>query len=186
MCVNRSYIIVSLCLFIVLMTGCASSIAPKGWLPNPQEVQSQAFGAWMAIEHGSEAGTKISNGELIAVQERNVYLLTMDGPEVISIDKVQNAKLALYKEKRRVGLWAIIGTLSTLSHGWGLIFTAPTWIIVGIASASGESKSGLLKYSDSSWDEIKKYARFPQGIPRSINLESLRPKKWYMYMKRHL
>jgi len=177
MCVNRSYIIGSLCLLIVLMAGCASSIAPKGWLPNPTEVQSRAFGAWMTVEHGSEVGTKISTGELIAVQESNVYLLTMDGMEVISIDKVQNAMLALYKEKKRVGLWALIGTLSTLSHGIGLIFSAPTWIITGIASASGESKSGLLKYSDSSWEEIKKYARFPQGIPKGINLESLRLKK---------
>lgn len=179
MCRNRSYIIGSLCLLIVFLTGCASSIAPKGWLPNPEEVQIQAFGAWITVEHGSEAETKISNGELIAVQERNVYLLTTDGMEAISIDMVQNAMLALYKEKSRVGLWALVGTLSTLSHGYGLILSAPAWIITGLASASAESKSGLLKYPDSSWEEIKKYARFPQGIPKGINLESLRLKKWY-------
>jgi len=177
MCANRLYIIGSLCLLAVLKTGCATSIAPKRWLPNPSEAQSQAFGAWMTVEYGSEAGTKISDGELIAVQENNVYLLTKDGIAVISTDKVQNAMFAIYKEKKIVGLWAFLGTLSTISHGWYLILSAPTWAITGIVSAIGESKSGLNKYPDLSWQEIKKYARFPQGIPKGVGLESLKPKR---------
>lgn len=177
MCANKLYIIGCICLLSVLMIGCATSIAPKGWLPDPSEAQSQAFGAWMTVEYGSEAGTKISDGELIAVQENNVYLLTKDGITFISTDKVQNAMFAIYKEEKIVGTWGFLGTLSTISHGMYLILSAPTWIITGIASAVGESKSGLLKYSDSSWEEIKKYARFPQGVPKGINLESLRSKK---------
>ncbi len=105
MCANRLYIIGSICLLAVLKTGCATSIAPKRWLPNPSEAQSQAFGAWMTVEYGSEAGTKISDGELIAVQENNVYLLTKNGIAVISTDKVQNAMFAIYKEKKNS--WAL-------------------------------------------------------------------------------
>jgi hypothetical protein len=114
----------------LLMSGCARTIAPEGWLPKPSEIQSQAFGGWMEIEYASETGMKTFQGELIAVQDNNVYLL---------------------------------------SPLYGLV-------VAGIASASAESQSGFLRYPDTSWQEIAKFARFPQGIPKGLDLKKLEPK----------
>ncbi|NIO48509.1 MAG: hypothetical protein GTN73_03580 [Candidatus Aminicenantes bacterium] len=174
MCKNNLKNIGCSSLFILLMAGCVASPAPKGWLPKLSEAQIQAFGAWLTVEYISEAETKMSQGELIAVQDNNVYLLTGYGVDVVSTDMVQKATIALYKEKRKVGTWALFGTLSTLSHGLWLIISAPVWIITGVSNAVGESKSGTLRYPNIKWQEIQKYARFPQGIPKGLRLESLR------------
>ena len=77
--------------------------------------------------------------------------------------------------------WTILGTVSTLSHGWFLGFTFPMWLATGISASSGESFRD--RYSEdhpdeSYWIQIIKYSRFPQGLPDNINLKNLKRKEF--------
>lgn len=101
------------------------------------------------------------------------YLLT---PE--NFYKVQHVTFTTYKETRIVGLWAFLGFLSTASHGYYAAASAPIWLFTGIYNASAESTSGVTDSDFVVWDEIRKYARFPQGIPQGVDLRRLKHKPY--------
>lgn len=167
-------------LTILEMTaGCATKTAPKVWLVEPEKAQTQAFGFWTTVEYSTDSSLKLAHGELIAINKGKLYLLGYEGLIGIPTEKIHRVKIFLYKSKEQtIEYWALLGTLSTISHGYSLIFSAPVWIISGIICAIGESKSGVLEYPEHSWEEIRKYARFPQGIPEGIDLSSLKLRKY--------
>lgn len=77
------------------------------------------------------------------------------------------------------GLWTFGGTISTISNGYYLIFTAPFWLLTGIPATVGESSRDRYdeENPDSSfWISIQKFARFPQGLPEDIVLKNLKSK----------
>ena len=78
--VNKSYVAALWCLLLLLVMGCASTSAPRGWLPDVDEAQQNTNGAWIVVrvtEGDFEAGgttrrgaTHIGGyGELIAVAQ---------------------------------------------------------------------------------------------------------------------
>jgi hypothetical protein len=155
---------------------CASSRAPQGWLSKLDQVQRQAFGAWVSLERRSGETTVTLSGELIAVEGRDVLLLGEKGIVQIPVSEVEKTRVEIFHEARKAALWATLGTLSTISHGIGLIISAPIWISVGIGYAAGESRTGMMEFSGIPLDEIRKFARFPQGLPRGVDLNSLKLK----------
>jgi len=159
-----------------LLSACASLQAPKGWLPMAPEVQSQAYGCWIVVDHLKGDQLMITSGELIAVTPDSMFILNESGLSEISAAAVKKTKLEIFKERKVVGLWAMLGTLSTLSHGFYLVLSAPIWVISGISGAVGESRSGIVEIEGSSPEEFRKYARFPQGLPAGIDLRSLKAK----------
>jgi hypothetical protein len=178
MCANRVVKIGGLCLIIAWMGSCAAAPGPEGWLPSPKEALSDAFGAWMIVEYSSESGIKTAEGEFIAVEKNTVYLLTGISLEEIPILKVQHVTFATYKETRIVGAWTFLGFLSTISHGYFAAASAPIWLFTGIYNASAESTGGITDSDFVVWDEIRKYARFPQGIPQGVDLRQLKRKPY--------
>jgi len=165
------------CLFLaVWMVRCATLSSPDGWLPKLNEAQSLAYGGWITVEHFDENQTKKTFGELIAAQEDNLIILGEEGIAKIPVEKIRKGKLEVFKEKRVAGVWAVLGTLSTLSHGIGLLLTAPVWIISGIGFAVAESMTGLMEFQGPPPEEVRKFARFPQGLPKDIDLQSLKAK----------
>lgn len=176
MSANRAKQLGCLYLCFFLLMGCATSRAPEGWLPKPEKALSEAFGAWMIVKYHSAVGLMMSQGEFIGVKEKKAYLLGRRGLVDISVDNVDRLTLEIYKGERVVGTWAGLGTLSTLSHGWFLFISAPIWIITGIFNAAAESTGGMMKSSEIDWQSLKIYARFPQGIPKDLNLSLLKPK----------
>jgi hypothetical protein len=71
----------------------------------------------------------------------------------------------------------LLGTLSTISNGGFLIFTAPMWLIGGSLAVGGESRAPERKSPPLTWVELAPFARFPQGIPDGIALTALQEKK---------
>jgi len=155
---------------------CATSLAPDRWLPKLDQVQTQANGAWAVIDHRNGGKTITSSGELIAVEDGRILLLGEGGIDQVPVAEVEQTKLEIFRESRKAALWATLGTLSTLSHGVGLIFSAPVWIISGIGLTAGESRAGMMNFRGLPPKQINKFARFPQGLPRGLDLKSLKPK----------
>lgn len=167
---------------LIMMMGCASHTAPKGWLPDPDDLQTQAFGAWMQlkIEQQSESpkpNEESAEGEFIAQSQDSVYILTQQGISSISKTSISKARCTAYNaHEGNLAAWTFAGTLSTLSHGVGLILSAPVWIIAGTISTAGQSWQPILKFPKAPWSEFQKYARFPQGLPPNVDQSQLNRK----------
>ncbi len=189
---------------VIFFAGCATSFAPTGWLPEVEELQQDSHGGWLTVtclvnyspmerlrqselnilfqsQIGSE-GTYTLGGEFITTSNDTVYLLTTSGfLYSLHHNQIVEATLDLYnKSTNTFRSWTILGTISTFSHGLWLISTAPLWLITGIANTSGESYrdrwSELLPTSDW-WLSLRKYSRFPQGMPEGLDRSKLITKR---------
>jgi hypothetical protein len=156
------------------LAGCASNPAPKGWLPPAVKAQEQAYGGWISLTCRKAEAVAHVEGELIAVSDDRVYVLTDTGLVEVPHESVAKATLAAYATgDGQLAGWSALGTLSTLSHGGYLLITAPLWIIAGITAAAGESRAGLLHYPEKPLASFRPYARFPQGLPAGLEASAL-------------
>ena len=175
----------------LLQLGCAASVAPEGWLPYAQEAQQEAYGGWLDMEVGSHGVTSGVRGELLAIGEDSVFTLSGETVTATALASVQRAKLEVYDSRSGVvaGV-AVLGTLLTATHGFGLILTAPLWVIVGTVSSAGLSHEGKhrietpVRHDETtvasnpgpareSWRDLRLYARFPQGMPPGLDRTQL-------------
>ena len=167
----------------ILSISCASSNAPRSWLPPPADVPSSPLGAWIEvlIVEARAEGTKErkvrlwSEGEFLAVGADSVHVLTARGVESIPLSHVHHARVALYQSQTGKGaLVTAAGVLSTASNGVVLILTAPVWIIAGSVTAGAVSREPLHDVPSKSWREVSIYARFPQGLPADFDAAGIR------------
>lgn len=134
-------------------------------LPDVSEVPVEGFRVTV------DARARTVSGELLAVDPTSVWVLEdVDGEHARPVAVPR-------RDIRRVGVvardaggeatntWAIVGMLSTLSHGVFLIFSAPVWAGAGIATGLDEGLSNDLQVERSSLDALPQYSRFPQGMP---------------------
>ena len=159
----------------VVCAGCASNTAPKGWLPSPAEAQAAAYGGWIELTY--DQAERRTDGELIAVSAESVWVLSGSQALVIPTAAVKSGKLTAYAaQKGGLTAWTVLGTISTISNGGFLIFTAPMWMIGGSLAVGGESRAPERKHPRLTWVELAPFARFPQGLPEGLELTTLQPK----------
>jgi hypothetical protein len=168
----------------LFLAGCATSSAPDGWLDNPGDLQHEAFGGWVdvqyrtVVQYQSARDTTSGNGELIAVHPDTLYVLSPFGT-LTSLPRsaIVKARLSRYDaNEEELGFWTFFGTASTISHGYALVFSAPIWFFTGLGAVVGQSRQPFLTYPTTSWDTLRRYARFPQGLPSGLDPETLQPK----------
>lgn len=157
--------------------GCATNTAPRNFLPAPAASQRTAYGGWIEVTRGDARHPERSAGELLAIQHDSVYLLSGRGPEVYAQSDVTSAKLTAYdSESGLLATWTLIGTLSTISHGWLLVLSAPVWIIAGSVTTAHQSHQPEFLFPTAAWEDLRAYARFPQGLPPGLDLATVRGK----------
>ncbi len=154
--------------WLPLAGGCtAASPAPPGARLTMEQAQRDPHGAWINIVtfEGEVAG------ELLAVEAQALVVAsTTAGFQRVPVAKIRSWSLSWYEaDNGGVITFGVLGTLSTLSHGWWLIFTAPLlWMIPTPIMARAQSKQG--HESGSLGDaaghlRLAAYARFPAGLP---------------------
>jgi hypothetical protein len=162
---------------LAVLASCATNTAPSRFLPSPAEAQTDAFGGWIELRVRSAGRDRSVEGELLAVTADSVWVLTGSGWEVAPTSAVRRGKLTGYDSRwGAVAGYALLGTLSTISNGWLLIFTAPVWMITGTAAAASQSHQPERKTPPLSWSDLAAFARFPQGVPPQTGPGDLRPK----------
>ena len=114
-----------------------------------------------------ETGHGYVQGELLAAEGDVVYVLTKEGRvETVHKQEIVKATIEVYPSRAAPAIvWTILGTASTLSHGFFLVFTAPTWLAVGIPS-SIEEGSKVVKVDGPDTPQLWQFARYPAGMPR--------------------
>ena len=157
----------------LIIPGCAPQIAPIGYLPTSEETQSDTYGGWTKIQ----CKNKLLSGELIAISSDSIFILSNDQLNVISKIEVIDMRLDKYDSKSiNMFGWTTTGIFSTISHGFGLVLSAPLWILTGSIASSYQSRKPIIKYPDSPFDDFIPFSRFPQGLPDELNIDTLKSK----------
>jgi len=150
----------------LLGSACASNPAPAGWQPDASDLPRFTRGAWIVVKHHRARQTQ---GELIAVEANGVQVWTANGLVFEPIDRMRSVRVVLHRPDDTVSGLAAAGGLSALTHGWFFPFTIGFWI----APAVGESYAPFLSPPLDGLDNVRKYARFPQGSPPGLDPATL-------------
>lgn len=161
---------------IATVGSCYQASAPPGWLSRPEEAR-QAFGSWIDIQPRPGSPEQRVAGELIAIDADSVHVLA-DG-RLVSLPTPTPCCVTLTAfrmDYTALQLWTVVGTLSTASHGFGLILTGPVWLLTGTLAASAASYAPRIPSTEPA--VLRPFARFPQGIPPGLDRATLRSKPW--------
>lgn len=171
-------IIICLCILpAAFALRCASTGAPRGWLPNAKQAQQETYGAWIWVEYSRGSTKQRAEGELIAVERDSIFILTQDTLVAIAESEIELGRLTAYDAKDRLlAGWTAVGSLTTLSHGFGLLATLPLWVVSGSISTVAQSFAPIEELPVESWDDLRKYARFPQGLPEGLDSRMVKSK----------
>ncbi len=175
--INRNFKIWML-IFVVVLTSCSSTktLIPK----SRKEVVDNSYGAIVSII----SSTDTCYGELIAIDTLVIWVLSQDGAKQKSIDEVKGMSIYLTGNRgRRYGTYLLVtlipSTLGAIVHSdyssEFLGLTGTILLLGGIATIIEMSREGQTVVFPDDSDEIKdfsKYARFPAGLPQSVNPES--------------
>ncbi|MBK7215266.1 MAG: hypothetical protein IPH88_18690 [Bacteroidales bacterium] len=159
-------------LLLGLIAAMVSSCSTPKYLPSSGEIDVNQYGSYIKIV--SLSGKDL-NGELIAVDTSSIIVLSEmnDSCFTIPVRQVAQFKLRYAKPKHYAGTIPM-GILLPLINGWFSVFTLPIHLIVTVSvTASGEA---AFKYSNKNmtYDKLQMFARFPQGLPPNVDLESIR------------
>lgn len=159
---KRDSIIGFFLILLIFIHGCIYNKA-IGVLKYPDEQQNSPYGGWIQVILKSELEIL---GELLAVDDNYLYIATEEMQYFkVMIKDIEKATLWYYRpDPSSFVFWTLFGSLSTLSHGTLLVFSAPMWVIGGTLSAIGYVHADKLKYPNEEIVKFKKYARYPQGF----------------------
>lgn len=108
-------------------------------------------------------------GELLACDGDGLYLrVHTDRTRWVQLDRRDWHTLEVDGSQNYLaaGLWSGAGALSTLTHGWFLVISAPIWAVTGaISTATAGPRSEVL---DACSMEVRSHARWPQGLPEGL------------------
>lgn len=111
------------------------------------------------------------SGELLAIDAQQLWVLEdPEGePQLVSIPRAEVDKVSVEvfpSGAATTWTWTAVGTLSTASHGFFLIFSAPIWLATGVPVSVDQIVSNDLDLTRrSQLDALHQFARFPQGMP---------------------
>jgi hypothetical protein len=171
--------------FILFLSGCVASRVPVDYAYNPGKLKRVITGNWTEVKLNSRdiTGNETAlSGELIAIQSDTVYILNGLGLQGIHKSNINEAVVYMYKNQ--AGTFAIVTGLlyipdivaSIVIGTPGFLFIGAPWLVIGsvLSIVEGSDHSNLLKYPYSNQlQELKKFARFPQGMPPGIDKSRL-------------
>src|SRR5262249_34692017 len=131
-------------------------IALTACLVNPDQrtrpvdlVARDGHGGWIVIiaRHNAEI-----EGELIAIDPDSVRVLGPSGLISVARSDVEDAGLWGWdSEHGGVVVWGALGTLSTISHGFFLVISAPIWMATTAITTAVESHAPSVHYPADGW-----------------------------------
>ena len=155
-------------LFALLLSSCTS---PK-YLPNSENIDINKYGSYINIARNTKPDI---DGELIAIDSNSITILKASTKKCKTIPMADVKRFELQYAAHKKHGWAIpFFSLLTLSHGVGLIATLPINLIVTISVAAGGKKSFTYSKKKMTYDKLKMFARFPQGIPAHIDMDMIK------------
>jgi hypothetical protein len=161
----------SLAILLLCTTVAACAFNPDPRKRTLEHVVTDGRGGWIAVELTS--GTRVE-GELIAAGPDAIRVLTSAGLFALAPAGIRSARLWAWDPATEgVILGGSLGTLSTISHGVFLVFSAPLWIVTTTLISTIESRTPITDYPGHGWADFARWARFPQGLPAHLKASDL-------------
>lgn len=165
---------------LVLCTG-ISACSPA-YLPKSKDVGTGIYGSWLMVKgkYQDDYGKKVrfqTQGELIEVTKDSLMLIfySPDGERAVNQVPLNQITAFRLKYKQPVNYWWTFALLPiSASHGIvGLLSGVVNIIGFGsiISNSVGEAE---YTHKEISFDQLRMFARFPQGIPPNVNISDLR------------
>jgi hypothetical protein len=155
-------------LLIIFFISCTS----PSYLPSSDKIDVNEYGSYIKISHKTAPNI---DGELIAIDSNKIVVLTEETKKCITVSLSEVEHFSLRYAKSKDYGWTIpLFVVLPFFHGLFSIFSMPIHLIVTISvTASGEY---VFKYSDKNitYEKLRMFARFPQGIPPNINIASIK------------
>jgi hypothetical protein len=106
-----------------------------------------------------------------------LYLVVKGRWVQVAYARIQKAVVVGYDgQEGPMAGWGLLGTLSTLSHGFVLILSAPIWLLTTAIAANAETNAAQI--DGGPWTSMRKWARFPQGMPETMIDEARAARVW--------
>ena len=158
--------------FIGLLFLFLGSCASPNYLPSASKIDVNQFGSYIKINLKTSSKIK---GEFIAIDSNRIVVLQEETKKcvMVPISDLKHFKLIDAKPKH-YGLSIPAAIALPFIHGIYSIVTIPIHLLVTISvTASGER---AFRYSDKNmnYEMLKMFARYPQGIPNNIALDSIK------------
>ena len=154
----------------IILSSCRS-FSPR-YIPSSNDIDVNEYGSYIKI---SRKDSSSIDGELIAIDNYKIIVLSESENKcaIVPISKVQKFSLR-YAKPKHYNLAIPAYALGAITHGFYLGISALINIIVtSMVSQSGET---AFEYTDKNitYDYLKRFARFPQGIPASIDIATIK------------
>jgi hypothetical protein len=154
-----------------LWQGCLSSKAP--YLPKAKDIPLSAFGSYATFSMKNQK--KTLSGELISVQSEMIYLINNQGmADSVKIHDIKKFKIYFAKPPK-YGYTIPTSVAASAFHGRFLLFSAPINAFITTIVTAGSYKSYSYNQHDIELDNIRYFARFPQGLPEHVTIHDVLP-----------
>lgn len=152
------------------LAACRTTNAPRAYRIAPEALASRVAGSWVEVQRRDRT---FVSGELLAAVGDTLFTVAGHTLTLTPAGTIRRVTLTRYRpDINDLVVWALLGTASTASHGFGLIVSAPLWIATGIATTAAENRRAILVTSN--FEVLAPWSRFPAGIPSSIDRTRLR------------
>jgi hypothetical protein len=180
--INSILLLSGLILFLV---GCSSLKIPASYRYTPIQLKKDFTGNWTEVRLNSKDITgseSVLSGELIAVQSDTIYILTENGLKDVPLASMKETILYMFMDQSWkfaliTGVLYLPDILAAMINAEaGFLVLGIPWILTGTIEtmASGSNNQNLLIYPyKNQLTDLKKFARFPQGIPPGIDKSKL-------------
>ena len=163
------------------LAGCKTNVvlAPAGTLPKRSAFTYDAYGGYITIQTTDNFSC---SGELIGLRNDSIIVLA-DSVFSIGSKKISKARIIVYSpNKYGAGFLLALPNLFMLGAGCddcsspaglAVFLTAIDAIGISIAMGTENKKVNYYDWSEG-WNVVRKYSRFPYGIPQNVNLSELK------------
>ena len=155
-----------------------SSCDSLRYLPATNKIDIHPYGSRIMVIRNS--GPEI-HGELIASDSNQVVVLTdidyikPSERKLVIIPSKEIKRFRLQYARSKPPWWTIpVFTVATASHGNGFLITTPVNLLVTILLTTTWKSNKQYNNRHLSYEDLKMFARFPQGIPANIDITSLK------------
>lgn len=176
---NRNVPVVLLAVVALCSQACGPTFAPPSARRRLEQMQDNFLGSWTEVTLGGAGnGTKKISGELIAINEGAVDVNSPPTLWHVPLGCASQIRVAAFEAPTGgVVAGGLAGTASTLSHGFFLIFSAPIWLLTTTITAvnyNGTGEFTARRGDTKKTYELRKFARFPQGVPAGFREQAAR------------
>ena len=155
-------------IFGIVLAFMSGSCKAPDYLPKAEEIGANEFGSHITLKLSE--GPDIE-GELIAVDSVNISVLAKEDNKQLQTIPFANVKSfkIMYAQPEKYGWTIPVSALVSLSHGVFFVITGPANIVVTSLVTARGSNAFTYRDKDISVEELKMFARFPQGIPPDVS-----------------